>query len=70
VSPDFKEKRVVVVALKVSNNPALEGEKIAVQLGPKNTLDPIPDFDWSIWEKSGSPAAPRGKIGEQQIKQV
>jgi hypothetical protein len=41
-----------VVALKVSNNGELEGEKRAMQLGERHTMEEIPDFDWSIWEKA------------------
>jgi hypothetical protein len=52
VTEGFKETRVAVVALKVSNNGELEGEKIAVQLNQKLALEEIPDFDWSVWEKS------------------
>ena len=52
VTEGFKEMRVAVVALKVSNNGELEGEKIAVQLNQKHAMEEIPDFDWSIWEKS------------------
>jgi hypothetical protein len=50
----FKEKRVVAVALKVSNNGEMEGDKTASQLGPEHRLDALPDFDWSEWDKSGA----------------
>jgi hypothetical protein len=73
VTEGFKENRVAVVALKVSNNGELEGEKRAVQLNERHWMEEIPDFDWSIWEKSddgGGQRKDKSKIRMEHLQEV
>jgi hypothetical protein len=74
VTEGFKENRLAVVALKVSNNGELEGEKRAMQLSDRHTMEEIPDFDWSIWEKAddsaGGAKKDKSKVRLEHLQEV
>lgn len=71
VTDEFDERRVAAVWLKVSNNGAAEGTKTALTLGPDATLQPIPDFDWSVWEGATSAGARREpSVTEEHIHEL
>jgi len=74
VTEGFKENRLAVVALKVSNNGELEGDKRAIQLSDRNTMEEIPDFDWSIWEKAddsaGGAKKDKSKVRLEHLQEV
>lgn len=72
VTDEFDERRVAAVWLKVSDSGESEGRKTALQLGNAGVLEPIPDFDWSIWQggASGGSAAREPKVQEAHIRSV
>lgn len=71
VTDEFEEKRVVAVCLKCRNNGELEGQKCALKLGEKNTLEPLPDFDWSEWEQGSTGRKPQQrKVTGDHIREV